>query len=96
MIDMETPRRRVWIRAQSRALDSDLDLTIRAECLRIRQAATRQWMVEQGIWLERIPKDYPPSRALRKVDPVAYRYGMAAWIAKTGFTIEEQVNDSGS
>ena len=52
MIDMETPRRRVWIRAQSRALDSDLDLTIRAECLRIRQAATRQWMQDRGIWLE--------------------------------------------
>ena len=50
MVDFETPRRRVWIRTQS--LDSDLDLTIRAECLRIRQAATRQWMVEQGIWLK--------------------------------------------
>ena len=50
MIDMETRRRRVWIRAQS--LDSDLDLTIRAECLRIRQEATRQWMQDRGIWLK--------------------------------------------
>ncbi len=50
MIDMETPRRRVWIRDQS--LDSDLDLTIRAECLRIRQEATRQWMADRGIWLK--------------------------------------------
>ncbi len=52
MPDFETPRRRVWIRAQSRALDSDLDLTIRAECLRIRQEATRQWMVDRGMWLK--------------------------------------------
>ncbi len=52
MIDLETPRQRVWIRAQSRALDSDLDLTIRAECLRIRQEATRQWMQDRGIWLK--------------------------------------------
>ncbi len=50
MHDFETPRRRVWIRAQS--LNSDLDLTIRAECLRIRQEATRQWMQDRGIWLE--------------------------------------------
>ncbi len=52
MIDMETHHRRVWIRAQSRALDSDLDLTIRAECLRIRQQATKQWMADRGIWLK--------------------------------------------
>ena len=52
MHDFETPRRRVWIRAQSRALDSDLDLAIRVECLCIRQEATRQWMVDRGIWLK--------------------------------------------
>ena len=52
MIDMETPRRRVWIRAQSRAIDSDLDLAICAECLRMRQEATRQWMQGRGIWLK--------------------------------------------
>ena len=52
MVDFETPRRRVWIRAQSRAFDSDLDLAIRAECLRIRQEATRQWMADRGMWLK--------------------------------------------